>query len=271
MIGDQVTGEGRAATSDPVRGRSKIEFPYLDFESALAVANAVHTVGGTSCNWVQLAGQMNQAPDGGGFRQRVMTSRMFGLLDYDRGSVSLNDLGIRAIDPNHARAARAEAFLQIPLYRALYERLNSSMLPPAAAIERMMESLGVPPKQKEKARQVFMRSAKQAGYFEINPERLIAPVIGSKGSEDTGHEEIKLPNIGGGGGGGNGGGGDELDPLISGLVKRLPAPGSVWSIGARVKWLQAAANNFDLIFEVDASDNGKSIAISSQDESGGLA
>ncbi len=198
---------------------------------------------------------------------RVMTARMFGLLDYDRGSVSLNDLGIRAIDPNHARGARSDAFLQIPLYRALYERLKNSMLPPAAAIERMMESLGVPPKQKEKARQVFMRSAKQAGYFEINPERLIAPVTGSKGSADTNHEDIKLPH----GGGGNGGGGDELDPLISGLVKRLPAPGSVWSIGARVKWLQAAANNFDLIFEADASDNGKSIAISSQDESGGLA
>ena len=267
MIGDQVADEGQAATPDPVRGKSKIEFPYLDLESALAVANAVHAVGGTSCNWSQLAGQMNQAPDGGGFRMRVMTARMFGLLDYDRGSVSLNDLGIRAIDPNHARGARSDAFLQIPLYRALYERLKNSMLPPAAAIERMMESLGVPPKQKEKARQVFMRSAKQAGYFEINPERLIAPVTGSKGSADTNHEDIKLPH----GGGGNGGGGDELDPLISGLVKRLPTPGSVWSISARVKWLQAAANNFDLIFEADASDNGKSIAISSQDESGGLA
>lgn len=85
------------------------------------------------------------------------------------------------------------------------------------------------------------------------------------GVTDINHEDVKLSQVGGG----NGGGGDNLDPLISGLVKRLPAPGTIWSIGARVKWLQAAANNFDLIFETDAADSGKTISISSQDESGG--
>ena len=38
-------------------------------------------------------------------------------------------------------------------------------MPPAAALEREMVELGVSPKQKDKARQVFERSAEQAGFF----------------------------------------------------------------------------------------------------------
>ena len=40
-----------------------------------------------------------------------------------------------------------------------------------------------------------------------------------------------------------------LDPLIQGLVNRLPEPDSMWSLNDRVKWLWTATNVFGLIYK----------------------
>jgi|SRR5579885_3055409 len=52
---------------------------------------------------------------------------------------------------------------------------------------------------------------------------------------------------------GNGSGGDfgGLHPFVQGLLKTLPEPESEWPAAARVKWLQTAANIFDLIYTGD--------------------
>ncbi len=244
-----------------VRGRSTIEFPYLDFDSAVEVAAGVHAVGGTSCEWNQLAAQMKQSPTGGGFRMRVMTARSFGMLTYDRGAIELTDLGIRVLDPKHAKSARAEAFLAVPLFKVMFERLNGQVLPPMAAIERMAEGFGVAPKQKDKARQVFMRSAKQAGYFDLDPDRLVSPPNASKPGKLTGvesdlHREGKQKKDGDGGGSG----GDDLHPFIQGLLQKLPQPETPWSIDGRAKWLMTASNIFDLLY-IDEAEETKVIAI----------
>ena len=39
------------------------------------------------------------------------------------------------------------------------------------------------------------------------------------------------------------------DPLIQGLVDRLPEPDSIWSLDDRVRWLRTAANIFALIYK----------------------
>ena len=39
------------------------------------------------------------------------------------------------------------------------------------------------------------------------------------------------------------------DPLIQGLLNRLPEPDSIWSLNDRVKWLRTAANIFGLIYK----------------------
>lgn len=208
---------------EPSRGRSTIEFPYLDQDDAVAVVEAVHQVGGTSCSWEQLAAQMKQSATGGGFRMRVMTARFFGLLTYDRGSVELSELGIRILDPKHVKAARAESFLHVPLYKAVYEKLKGAMLPPPAAIDRLIESLGVAPKQKEKARQVFMRSAKSGGFLEIDSDRLTFPPIKTPPFDSTAGKPPAADL-------GNGNGGTPPPPnipaAILGLLSGLPAAGT---------------------------------------------
>jgi hypothetical protein len=44
------------------------------------------------------------------------------------------------------------------------------------------------------------------------------------------------------------------DPLIQGLVDRLPKPDSVWSLDDRGKWLRAAAVIFTLVYKTDEGD-----------------
>jgi hypothetical protein len=59
-----------------------------------------------------------------------------------------------------------------------------------------------------------------------------------------------------GGGGSNGGGGGRrgrLHPFIQGLLDSLPEPETNWAEEGRTKWLQAAANIFDLMYKGDAS------------------
>ena len=58
------------------------------------------------------------------------------------------------------------------------------------------------------------------------------------------------------GGGGNGSGGSrgrrgDLHPFIEGLLDTLPAPETNWAVEGRAKWIQAAANIFDLMYKGD--------------------
>jgi hypothetical protein len=40
-----------------------------------------------------------------------------------------------------------------------------------------------------------------------------------------------------------------LHPFVHGLIGALPEPATNWAIEGRAKWLQAAANNFDLMYK----------------------
>lgn len=257
-------GNEGTTDSDDKRGKSTIEFPYLDLDDAVAVAAGVHQCGGSTCQWEQLAAHFKAAAKGGGFRLRLITAKTFGLLTYDRGTVTLTPLGMRIADAQQERGARAEAFLAVQLYRALYERFKGVSLPPTAGLEREIEALGVAPKQKDKARQVFQRSAKQAGFFEFGSDRLVLPT-GARAQPDNGkgRESAQAPSppaapptYGSGAGGGN-----ELHPFIQGLLKTLPTPDTDWTIEQRIRWLQTAAGIFDLIYK--GNDDGRQISVKS--------
>jgi hypothetical protein len=105
---------------------------------------------------------------GGTFRSRLSAAKMFGFIETGGGKVRLSDLGIRLLDAATTRAAKAEAFLNVQLYRAMYDSYNGFALPPAAAVERQMISMGVPPKQAERARQAFASSAQAADFIASN-------------------------------------------------------------------------------------------------------
>jgi hypothetical protein len=237
------------------RFQSEIEFPYTDLQSAIEIVTTVHSRAGTSCEAEELAAWMNQSPTGGTFRARLAAARHFGLIDRSQGRVTLTQLGRQIIDPAEERHARVEAFLKVPLYSAMYDKNRGNVLPPPVALERQMRELGVSPKQTERARQAFSKSAQFAGFVDASTGRFVKPGNYSNSALDESKNEVeserKEKRTGGHAVG------DELDqlhPFIVGLLRTLPPaqigePKPDWPIAEQVKWLQTAASIFSLIYE----------------------
>ena len=249
MEGDQANTASAAPKEETQsRQRSTIAFPYADLNSAVELANAIHdNVGSGECDDDQLAAWTNQSVKSSGFRTQIYGARMFGILEGEGGRHRLSQVGHAVVDPSRAREARARAFLTVPLYRAIFDAHRGGVIPPTAALEREMVGLGVAEKQKDKARQVFERSADQAGFFEHGRNRLVMPGI------TGGREEEKPPKDdeqeGGGGNGGGGGKQPPVDPIIAGLLARLPKSGDVWPVAERKLWLQLLEGSFQLIYK----------------------
>jgi len=231
--------------------RSRIEFPYTDVENAQEIVRGVHEVGGTSCTYEQLAAHLGAEPKGGGFRIRVNGAKTYGAIDYERGgTIRITDLGFRLIDADQERAARVDAFLKVPLYSKVYEEFKGRQLPPQAALERMLRTFGVGAKVADRARQVMLRAARQAGFMDLQADRLTLPPIRSDKPAEK-KDEVKGSGIGGAGSGGG------RHPFIDGLIQTLPAPNTPWSTKERANWLNTAANIFNIIYQSEDSDDIK--------------
>ncbi len=221
--------------------------------------------GGVACQPDQLAAALGQEPTSGNFRQKIATARTFAIIETIQGRYQLTELGFAITDKGRERAARVDAFLSVPLYRRVYEEFRNKQLPSRPqALEHAFAGFGVARKQKERARQAFDRSAQQAGFFDQGGrDRLIRPPVGSTSQPSFDDEsssarvetDTDSETVSYGGGGSNGGGGGRrgrLHPFIQGLLDSLPEPETNWAEEGRTKWLQAAANIFDLMYKGDA-------------------
>lgn len=256
MAGENTaSGEAKAIPIDDGgdgRQRSTIQFPYNNLNDAIEVAQALHdNVGTGDGDDSQLSAWMKMSPKSSGFRVQLASAKLFGVIEGGSNGYRLSSLGRMIVDPQRSREARAKAFMNVPLYKTVYEKYKGGVLPPAAAFERDIVGLGVSEKQKERARQVFERSAEQANFFEHGKTRLVLPAVARSAEPEAEHVEDE---------GGNGGGkpppppppqGPALHPFIQGLLLKLPEPETEWELAQRVKWLQTAANIFDLIYKGD--------------------
>jgi hypothetical protein len=247
---DNDNAETAAAQSadEKKRFRSEIEFPYSDLESAVELAKTVHDKAGSSCEVEELAAWMGQSASGGTFRTRLGAARMFGLIETGQGRVTLTQLGREVFnDSGSGRAAKVTAFLNVELFGVMYDKYKANALPPPPALERQMEQLGVSPKQKERARQTFMKSAQYAGFIDASSGRFVKPGIATR-------DEVQRPldKIDEGrkrGGGDNGNDPPDLHPFVQGLLKELPKAGDVWPEDQRKLWLDTAASIFKMIYK----------------------
>jgi hypothetical protein len=235
--GQNGEGTAEAAQKDASRReRSSIAFPYNDLADAIGVAKAIHeNVGAGDCDDIQLAAWMKQSRKSSGFRVQLSAARMFGVLDPNSDRYKLSPLGRAVVDSKQETAAKVDAFLKVPLYRAIYEKYKDTVLPPTPALESDLVGLGVAGKQKGRARQVFERSAEQAGFAEQGKDRLVRPGVAPLRETDP---DPSLPN------GGGGGKMPPLHPLIRGLIEVLPHNGKTWTATEATEWLQTAASNF---------------------------
>ncbi len=110
-----------------------------------------------------------------------------------------------------------------------------------------MEQLGVSPKQKARARQTFTTSAHYAGFVDPSTGRFIKP--GRTESKEGASAQPRNGGTGGGAGGSDGGTPPAIDPIIQGLLARLPKAGDVWPEAERKLWLQLLEGSFKLIYK----------------------
>lgn len=244
------------STENEKSGReiSSVQFPYVDLEDSINIARAMHDAGGVPMDRDQLAAALGISPVGGNFAIKLSSARMFGLIASAQGRYELTELGFEILDPSRERAAKAAAFLNVELYRKTYENFKGRHIPPRPhGLENAFVQFGVSSKQKDKARHVFDRSARFAGFFPNgNEDRLVQPVIGNVALSSASQQAVEqeppalhspapqvAPAIATG---------QSLHPFIQGLLSELPEPRSDWAMEDRAKWLQAAAQIFDLIY-----------------------
>jgi hypothetical protein len=252
MADNANTGNAAAGSADEKKYfRSELSFPYADLESCVELAQTILSKAGTSCEQDELAAWMNQSATGGTFRTRISAAKMFGLIDTGQGRATLTQLGREAAEGSGSeRAARVQAFLNPELFSKMYEQNKGHALPPPAAIERQMEQFGISPKQKERARQTFSKSATYAGFIDPSTGRFINPGnLGVPRDEGSGTQEREVDR--GGSGGGDGSGGLELDPLLVALLKKVPTPDKGWPGPTRVRWFRTFAMNVSQIYDGD--------------------
>ena len=251
---------------EKLRELSTIAFPYLSLNDGIEIAQAVHQLGGEG-SYEQIAAVIESTPTSSSFRTKISTAKVFGLISTGQGTVSLAQLGSRICDTQQEKAARAEAFLTVPLYSTVYEKYKGVSLPPPSGLETAIGSMGVASKQRERARQVLYKSAQEAGFFQFGKDRLImpptakasaAPVVApveepaqpekKRKSHDSDDED------------------ERLHPFIKGLLTKLPKPDDEWPQENRAKWLETAANIFDLLYK-NSDDNNRVISIKIEKDS----
>ena len=217
------------------RTKSGIAFVYMDLEAVVGLVKTLHSHSGTSCEVLQLATLMNQSSKSGTFRATVAAAKSFGLLEaLSPGRVSLTSLGQSVVDKPTYKSAIVEAFMRVPLHAAMYEKYSGRTLPPAAAIERQLTTLGVPSKQKGRARQTFTKSAKFAGFINPDNGRLAKPTAASGHMAPGPDSETQNDEKGGGGDGE----GPDLDPLLMALLRKIPPVGKEWPQEPRARWFR---------------------------------
>ncbi len=254
--GAGVANSGRVAT----RQRSSISFPYNALPDITEIPQKIHqNVGNGECSDAQLAAWVGISPKASTFRVRISSARTFGLIEQGQNDDHrLTDLGRRFIDERRMRDARVESFLTVPLYRAIFDHYENGTIPPAAALERQIAEFGVAEKQKSRARAALEKSAEYAGFYEHGRNRLVKPGQSSL-AEAPAQVPAVVPSK-------SGGGGDSFDhdPMVLGLFKRLPRPDDSWALHERQRWLQTAAQVFDLIYGDE--DDGRIVVTVARDK-----
>lgn len=247
------------------RDQSTIQFPYMDLETAVEMAKVMRDRGGnTLFSKDQLAAAMGHAVTSGAFAAKIHAGRMFGLIDNPTpGRFRVTQLGFGAVDPDvtRAKAAKAEAFLKVPLYRKTYEEYRGKTLPSRPhGLERVFIEFGVRRAQARHKRAIGFRAVGEicrilrsrrrlpcctdnhetAAPFGIDmPSPVSAPEreapIRPMPAREVEHQPAR-------------------HLLIEGLLQELPEPHTNWSVADRARWLRAAATAFDVLYIAENGD-----------------
>lgn len=231
-------------TDGPKRGRSTIRFPYTDIRDAIAVAHTLKNHFGSQASLSQMAAAMGSTLKSGAFRNKLTAATMFGAITSKKGLVTLTPLGHELADQHTQADALVKAFMNVPLYKELYDEFDGRALPEGPGLEARIKAKGVVDSQSDRARQAFLRSAEHAGLFWGGRDRLVIPPSarvddndgceGNDSNVDADLTDSKGARL-------------NENQLLKGLWSMLPTEGS-FDTSERRRWLRALALNLDLVY-----------------------
>lgn len=261
---------------DPKAGKSRpssdVQFPYYDLAAAIDVASTIHNRAGGSCDREQLATMLgHKGVRSGAFVSKISAVKMFGLVDEEGDTVRLSRRGsniVAQITEAEAKRAKVDAFLDVELFRLVYERYQGNSLPADVGLRNLLETeYGIVESRVGATVRVMLDSAEEAGFFEIagNRTRMVKPLVSTGAAVEEPKVEERTPpddpppperqkfGGGSGGSGGSGGGGD-IDPAILGLLQRMPPGGTPISAKRRDEFIKAFTAVVSFIYPVADDD-----------------
>lgn len=249
-----------AASGPRPRKQSAISSPYFDHKASVGVAEVVQNIGGGSAAPDFLASKLGyKSINSGTFLTRVASARAFGYVATLNGNYVVTDRGraiVSPVMPEDAINAKADGFLAVPLFARVYEDHKGRTIPPLVGLANLFRNYGIIPDRIKDAVRVFMSSAEQCGFFDAAKDRLIRPVVNAPIALNAPQQEQRTPAVidvtptmeRSRRRGGNDGDGGDYDPLIQGLLDRLPPADSEFPLERRVTWLKAMVNSLELIY-----------------------
>jgi len=204
-----------APSKTEVKSRSEVRSPIYDLSESVGVADAIHKKGGGVASLAQLAAFLSyKGVNNGAFLSRVASAKLFGLVEGKGAGLTISPLAQRVLMPTfpeQTEQALREAWLGIPLFKAVFDEFDGRELPPEFGMKNLFRTrFGIPSARLSLAYKAMMDSADQAGLFRTKGSRtqLIIPSVqrqsggAATSATDIGNDEAVH---GGGNGGGDGG------------------------------------------------------------------
>ena len=188
----------------PTRSRRKppdIRFPFYTLADSLAVAETIHKHGGGTASRDQLAAFLGYSSvRNGAFLSRVASARTFNLITSERGGdfvmTPLAQKILQPVYPEQTDEGLVEAFLSVPLFKAIYEEQKGKELPPEFGLKNLLRTkYGIAGRTTDVAYKALMESADQAKFFATRGTKthLIMPTVSRRSEEPESASESPGP------------------------------------------------------------------------------
>lgn len=205
-----------AGPAKKARVLSGTKFAAYSIGDALGVARVIHERGGGRATHDQLAAYLDyKSAKNGAYNDLLASAKLAGLITSEGGVLRITERAqsiLMPVYPESARAALIEAFLAVPLFKAVYEEYHGKELPPEFGLKNALRTrFGIVPGRTDNAYRALMQSAEQAGFFEVKGSRtqLIMPSVPTgmprqPPPADSGSLDSSRSQHSGGGGGDDG-------------------------------------------------------------------
>jgi hypothetical protein len=236
-----------------VAARSETRFPAYDLLSSLGVADVIHKQGGGTATAEHLSSYLDyKGVNNGAYLARVSAARAFGFIQKVGDSFAPTPLARQILAPVYdvdAKKALVDAFLNVPLYKRIYEDFRGKELPPGLGMKNALRlQYGILGTRVETAYKVLMDSAEQAGFFATRAgakTHLIIPAFPGSPSQPNPPAQEQRETTTSHGGGGNSGGGSDGRGDVHSNGRTIDDASSTGMQGVKAKYLSTLIKLFE--------------------------